>query len=77
MNALRHSKDSDDLLNEVEASDLLRISVRTLQSWRCKGIGPRFIRVGRSIRYRRGDLLDWTQSNTVQPNVDRTANHSW
>jgi hypothetical protein len=67
MNSIRNSKDPDDLLNEVEASDILRISVRTLQSWRCKGIGPRFTRIGRSIRYRRGNLLDWTQANTVEP----------
>lgn len=67
MNAIRNSRDPDDLLNEVEAADLLRLSVRTLQAWRCKGIGPRFVRIGRIIRYRRGDLTDWIATSTVCP----------
>lgn len=55
----------DALLAEVEAAELLRLSTRTLQAWRAKGIGPSFVRAGRAIRYRRCDLMTWVANNTV------------
>ncbi|ARP98244.1 helix-turn-helix domain-containing protein [Pseudorhodoplanes sinuspersici] len=63
----RKPRQSDDLLNEIEASDILRVSVRTLQSWRCGGAGPAFIRIGRAIRYRYSDLLAYVDQNVVRP----------
>lgn len=75
VNTFKASKDGDDLLNEVEASDILRVSTRTLQAWRCRGTGPSFVKVGRSIRYRRSDLTMWTQGNTVHPGRIATPNH--
>jgi predicted DNA-binding transcriptional regulator AlpA len=61
------SVDQDKLLTEIQAADLLRMSSRTLQSWRGKGVGPPFIRAGRAIRYRRSDVLSWATENTVKP----------
>lgn len=58
------SPESDPLLTERGAAALLAISVRTLQAWRSKGTGPAYVRVGRVIRYRRGDLLKWIEKNT-------------
>lgn len=53
----------DQLLNEQQAAALLGYSPRALQGWRFKGGGPRFVKVSRrSIRYRRRDLLLWTES---------------
>jgi len=66
MYVARHATDNDLLLNEVQAAELLGISVRTLQSWRIKRAGPAFVRVGRAIRYRRRDLLAWIDANTVK-----------
>jgi len=54
----------DALLTEDEAADSLRISVRTLQAWRLKQAGPAFVRVGRTIRYRHGDIKVWIKLNT-------------
>ena len=65
--------DEDRLLTEVQAADLLRLSARTLQAWRCRGIGPPFVRAGRAIRYRRRDLVAWAEENTVVP---RSASRS-
>jgi hypothetical protein len=59
----------DTLLSEIQASDLLFISARTLQTWRCQRAGPAFVRAGRAIRYRRGDLLSWIGANRVVPRV--------
>jgi len=40
------------LLTEREAASLLRLSERTLERrYRVSGTGPKFVRLGRSIRY--------------------------
>jgi predicted DNA-binding transcriptional regulator AlpA len=37
------------------------LSERTLERHRTAGTGPRFCALGRAIRYRRRDLLDWIE----------------
>ena len=70
-------KSSDDtveldspLLTVGEAADILRCSVSSLNKWRCSGRGPRFVRVGSRVRYRRADLAKYiselTRSSTSQ-----------
>ncbi|AMN39046.1 helix-turn-helix transcriptional regulator [Rhodoplanes sp. Z2-YC6860] len=54
-----------ELLNEVRAAAILGLSIRTLQAWRAHRTGPRFVRAGRAIRYRRSDLSSWIDSNTI------------
>lgn len=44
------------LLTESDVADLLRISVRTLQDYRCSGRGPKFVKIGRRIVYRQADV---------------------
>jgi len=39
-----------------EAARLLGVSHRTLEDWRNRGGGPRFIHLGRLVRYRAADL---------------------
>lgn len=55
------------LLTETQAADFLNNSVRTLQWWRGRKAGPAYVLVGRSVRYRRGDLLAWIEQNTKHP----------
>jgi len=62
----------DDLLVEAQAAELLVMSVRTLQSWRHKDRGPPFVRVGRNIRYRYGDVLEWIRMKTISPEGPRS-----
>jgi hypothetical protein len=54
------SVDSESLMTEVAAARFLCVSIRTLQAWRMTGVGPNFVKLGRAVRYRRQDLLDWT-----------------
>lgn len=61
----RDKQDPDALLMEEHAARLLNLSVRTLQSWRLRGDGPAYVRAGRAIRYRRGDIISWISANTV------------
>jgi predicted DNA-binding transcriptional regulator AlpA len=58
--------DVDALLNEAQTELLLGVSARTLQAWRLRGGGPKFVKAGRAVRYRRRDLLDWIDKGTVE-----------
>ena len=56
------STDLDALLRPPEAAQLLSVTTSTLDAWRLRGQGPRFVRVSRRcVRYRRRDLLEWTK----------------
>jgi predicted DNA-binding transcriptional regulator AlpA len=51
------------LLRPDQAAHLLSISMRTLENWRHKGLGPEFVRISsRCIRYRLSDLENWQQA---------------
>jgi hypothetical protein len=55
--------DLDALIAEMHAARFLGVSARSLQKWRCEGGGPNFVRVSsRCIRYRRRDLIEWSES---------------
>ncbi|MEA3278576.1 MAG: helix-turn-helix domain-containing protein [Pseudomonadota bacterium] len=59
------------LLNEHQAAARLGLSHRTLQAWRWRGGGPRFVKLNNAVRYRPEDLDAWladrTRSNTADP----------
>jgi DNA-binding transcriptional MerR regulator len=46
-----------------KVAEMLNVSLRTLVSWRAKGIGPKFIRMNgeRAIRYADHMLAEWQQ----------------
>lgn len=53
------------LMDTKTAADVLGISPRTLEDWRWRGGGPRFLRLSRNcIRYRHADLLDWADGKS-------------
>lgn len=52
-------------LTEREVSDLLGLSVATLRAWRHRGQGPRFLRLGRAVRYLPADLEDFVSASAV------------
>lgn len=48
-----------DVMTPAEACEYLRLSRASLANMRTKGIGPKFVRAGKLLRYRREDLLAW------------------
>jgi hypothetical protein len=44
------------LLETVQAADELGLSPRTLEGWRRRGEGPRFLKFGRRVKYRPEDI---------------------
>jgi len=53
----------DCLITEKQAARMLSVSHRTMQAWRRIGFGPRFCKLGRSVRYRRSDVMGWADQN--------------
>ena len=51
----------DRLLSVRELADYLGVPVTTLYQWRYRREGPTGFRVGRHIRYRWQDVLDWIE----------------
>jgi len=68
------SLDPDQLLRECEAAQILGFTSRALQNWRLRGGGPAFVKVaGRSVRYRRADLLAWVRARIRRSTSDTGA----
>ena len=56
--------DVKHLIDEGALASRLGVSRSTLQSWRYTGRGPRFIKLGRMVRYRVADVDAYLNSNT-------------
>jgi predicted site-specific integrase-resolvase len=55
----------DSLMTQTEAAEFLRLSVRQLQLWRRRGCGPKFILLGKSVRYRKRDVEQFLSRQSV------------
>jgi len=55
------------LLDEVAAERLTGFSRNTFRVWRRTARGPTLVKVGRTIRYRRSDLLAFVNEHAVSP----------
>ena len=51
--------DTDRLLHETEAANLLSLKVSTLRRWRWAGQGPCYIKLGAAVRYDPQVLKDY------------------
>ena len=55
------------LLTESEMAHRLGVSISGLRKWRERHVGPKFIRLGRLIRYSVTDLEAWLDANKQEP----------
>lgn len=53
---------SIQFLNDKQLSALLGVSTASVRRWRLLGLGPRYLKVGASVRYRVEDLEAWLAS---------------
>jgi hypothetical protein len=60
----------DQLLTVGEAAAILRCSPHSLNRWRLTGDGPKFVYVGRRVRYRRADLIAFIAASTRNSTSD-------
>ena len=56
-----------DYLSEHEAAPKLKQTVRTLRSWRQRGEGPPWTKIGRLIYYSRAGIGQWLKSLEHKP----------
>ena len=61
------SKKPEKLLTELEAAEILGLSVYTLRSRRYWRKPPQFVRDRRTIRYRQGDIERYIADCVVTP----------
>lgn len=61
------------LLNEAEVAEMTGLSKRTLQAWRYRGGGPPFIKLGRAVRYRKSDIVEWINEQAVRSTAEHTS----
>lgn len=59
------------LMSQEDLSALVCVTKETLREWRRLKQGPDFVRVGKSVFYRRQDVENWIAANVVQ---SRAAN---
>ncbi len=62
-------EDPDTLIPAKNAPEFDGIAEQTHTRWRHEGKGPRFVRLGRRVFYRSGDLRDWIRNNVRQNTV--------
>ena len=55
------------LLPDEKAAALLDTCAQTLRNWRGQGRGPSYIKIGRNVRYRLGDLEKYIENNRIDP----------
>src|SRR5512135_1427860 len=59
-----HTKGMPLNIRVQDAAALTSMSVSKLNLYRLKGGGPRFLRFGRSVRYRLADVVNWMDAPT-------------
>ncbi len=52
------------LIDNKQAADILGVNYLTLQNWRSTGKSPRYVKVGRNVRYRISELKAWLEAQT-------------
>jgi predicted DNA-binding transcriptional regulator AlpA len=62
-------------LSRQELADRYGLPVKTRAQWASKGTGPRYARMGRHVRYRLSDVIDWETERVDEPRdtVQRSA----
>ena len=68
------------ILTDVQVAERLGVSRFTVRSWRLKGVGPRFLKMGRAVRYRAQDVDEYerqalveTQTHQITRQCDRAC----
>ena len=49
----------EDLLSPEALADWLGVPLATVYAWNHKATGPRYVRIGRHVRYRASDVEAW------------------
>jgi len=70
---LRQRPVSWEWLSPEQVSSYIGYPVKTLEEWRRKGAGPRFVRIGKHCRYRLRDVDAWMETHMRGEDHDAQA----
>jgi predicted DNA-binding transcriptional regulator AlpA len=59
--------DLPQLMTRKQAAAVLGLTEAALSQMATRGEGPKYVRAGRSVRYRTTDLAEWIDSRVVDP----------
>ncbi len=62
-----------DVMNTQEAANYLRLSIPTLGRYRLAGTGPKYLKLGRNVRYMRTSLDAWMADRLVSSTSQQAA----
>lgn len=54
----------EDLFTPAQLAERIGSTTGTLAYWRYVGRGPRFVKIGRNVRYRPSDINAWLDQQT-------------
>lgn len=57
----------EPLMSEAQVAEILGKPPRTLRQWRYLGIGPTYLKVGATVRYRARDVEAWLEAQSQEP----------
>lgn len=66
-------KANAELLTTRQTAEWLDVSHRTLENFRIAGRGPKYVKIGRCVRYRARDLKEWLEGLERRSTSDRGA----
>jgi predicted DNA-binding transcriptional regulator AlpA len=49
-------------MSEAQVAEILGKPPRTLRQWRYVGSGPKYLKVGATVRYRARDIEEWLEA---------------
>jgi len=63
-----HNQDRTRLLTTAEAAEYIGSTAQTLEGWRARRKGPRFVKPSaKFVRYRIADLDEWAAQHLTDP----------
>jgi excisionase family DNA binding protein len=65
------------LLTVRELANLLQVPVKTIYTWRYKGIGPPAVPLGRYLRFRADDVVVWLEKRADAVRPDALLDAPW
>lgn len=57
----------DKFLDTSQAAHYLGYSTSSLETWRCEGVGPKYYKMHRRVRYKQSDLDAWREARAITP----------
>jgi predicted DNA-binding transcriptional regulator AlpA len=58
------------LLTDIEAAEKMNLVPGTLRMWRLANTGPRYLKIGRSVRYRLVDIEEFLAQRVIEPSQE-------